>query len=182
MQALSSSAQLEAVIGSWPAAGGRNPAALDAELPDFRGKPVHTGSNLATMAAAQGMSRTGSFNSGGVSGAAAIAAAAVGASGAVLSREGSFNAESFFNACNSAPITPRSPMTPLFDLAAGTGTAGAQLDAVSSGFAKVRSPSPRMIAARTLGQCMARCECLRWGPGMSLTCRPHELCRTWPLP
>jgi hypothetical protein len=134
-QGLSNSPQLEAPIGSWPSA---NAAALDAELPDFRGKPVRTGSNLASMA--QGMSRTGSFSSGvavgGGPSAAAVAVAAMAAGGGFLSREGSFSAESLFNACNSAPITPRSPMTPLFDLGGGGGGggAGAQLDAVSSGF------------------------------------------------
>jgi hypothetical protein len=124
--------------------GGCNPVSLDAELPDFRGKPVRTGSNLASMAAAQGMSRAGSFSSnglqmGGAPSAAAVAAAAVAASGGLLSREGSFSADSFFNAANSAPISPRSPMTPLFDLGGGpAGGAPSQLDAVSSSFAKVR--------------------------------------------
>jgi hypothetical protein len=147
MQALGSSPQLEAVIGSWPNTSGRNPAALDAELPNFQGKPVHTGSNLATMA--QGMSRNGSFTNGGPgAGAAAVAAAAVGASGGVMSREGSFSADSFFNAGNSAPITPRSPMTPMFDLSTGAGSAGSQLDAVSSGYGKVRFP----LALSALGK------------------------------
>lgn len=141
-QALSSSPQMEAAIGSWSGTAGCNPTSLDAELPDFRGKPVRTGSNLASMAAAaQSMSRTGSFTNSMPAvcgaGSAAVAAAAMAVSGGVLSREGSFSADSFFNACNSAPITPRSPMTPLFDLSAGAGAASSQLDAVSSGFGKV---------------------------------------------
>jgi hypothetical protein len=143
VQGLGTSPQLEATIGSWPGAGGCQPTALDAELPDFRGKPVRTGSNLATMAAAaaQSLSRTGSFSNGlpvgGGPSAAAMAAAAVAASGGLLSREHSFSTESFFNACNSAPITPRTPITPLFDLAGGGAAAAAQLDAMSSSFGKV---------------------------------------------
>ena len=152
IQNLGASPNLDATVGSWPGAGAGGlagspaaPAPLDAELPDFRGRPVRTGSNLASM------SRNASFTGPapvGAGAAAAVAAAAVAASaGGLLSREGSFSADSFFNAANSAPITPRSPATPLFDLAAAAAAAaaaanaGQQLDAApsSSAFGKVRA-------------------------------------------
>lgn len=153
---MSGSPQLDAGLAGLAASA--TAAALDMELPDFRGKPVRTSSQLASMAA-QGMSRNGSFsNSGGLGvppSAAAVAAAAIAASGGPLSREGSFSDHSFFNAPGSAPGTPHSPLTPMFDLGGGAGASVpggvAQLDAVSSSFGAKDGPGGALGARGSYG-------------------------------
>lgn len=88
-------AQKETLVGSWPAAG-KQPAA-DAALPFFSGRPIRTtSSNLSSMS---GVQRTSSFTGGHPTSARAT-----------MAMENSFSAEQLcYNACNSAPITPRSP-------------------------------------------------------------------------
>jgi hypothetical protein len=88
-------AQKEALVGSWSAAGKQS--AADAALPFFSGRPIRTtGSNLASM---PGVQRTSSFSG-----------AHPGSARATMGMENNFSAEQLcYNACNSAPITPRSP-------------------------------------------------------------------------
>lgn len=92
---LQSLAQKEPLVGSWPAAGKQS--AADAALPFFSGRPIRTNSsNLASM---PGVQRTSSFTG-----------AHPGSARATMGMENSFSAEQLcYNACNSAPITPRSP-------------------------------------------------------------------------
>lgn len=89
-------AHKEALVGSWPGTGKQT--AADAALPLFSGRPIRTtSSNLSSMPGA--VQRNSSF-SGGHPGSAR----------ATMGMEGSFQAEHLcYNACNSAPITPRSP-------------------------------------------------------------------------
>lgn len=88
-------AQKEALVGSWPGPGKQS--AADAALPFFSGRPIRTtSSNLSSMS---GVQHTSSFNG-----------AHPGSARATMGMDNSFAAEQLcYNACNSAPITPRSP-------------------------------------------------------------------------
>jgi hypothetical protein len=88
-------AQKETLVGSWPAAGKQS--AADAALPFFSGRPIRTtNSNLSSMG---GVQRTSSFTG-----------AHPGSARSTMGMENSYAAEQLcYNACNSAPITPRSP-------------------------------------------------------------------------